>query len=85
MKLLEKLMARLELPPEAEGDVRVTISGQRQVRIEHHRGLLAYSDTETEVSGGRLRVRIRGDGLQLRAMTAEEVLITGTVLGAEIE
>ena len=85
LKLLERLMARLDLPPEAEGAIRVTLSGQREVRIEHHRGLLAYSQRETEISGGSVRVRIRGDGLLLRAMTAEELLITGTVFGVDIE
>ena len=85
-KLIEKLLRRTGLPPEAtEGALRVTISGRSQVRIEHHRGLLSYSDTETEVGGGRLRARIRGDGLQLRVMTEEELLITGTILGVELE
>ena len=82
---MEKLMARFELPPEAEGAIRVTLSGAREVRIEHHCGLLAYSESETEVSGGRVRVRIRGDGLLLRAMTAEELLITGRVFGVDVE
>ena len=85
-KILEKLAERAELPAEAvAGAARITLSGRQQVLIEHHRGLLAYSDREVEVNCGNLRCRIRGDGLLLRAMTAEMLLVTGTIFGVDVE
>ena len=83
---LKKLAERVDLPAEAvAGAARITLSGQQQVLIEHHKGLLAYSETEVEVNCGDLRCRIRGDGLLLRAMTAEMLLVTGTIFGVDVE
>ena len=83
---LEKLAERADLPAEAVvGVARITLSGRQQVLIEHHKGLLSYSESEVEVNCGLLRCRVRGDGLLLRAMTAEMLLITGTVFGVELE
>ena len=85
-KILEKLAERTDLPAEAvAGAARITLSGRQQVLVEHHRGLLAYSDSEVEVNCGSLRCRIRGDRLLLRTMTAEMLLISGTIFGVDVE
>ena len=85
-KFLEALSEHFDLPAEAvAGAARITLSGRQQVLIEHHKGLLAYSGTEVEVGCGLLRCRIRGEGLLLRAMTAEMLLVTGTVFGVDVE
>ena len=44
---------------------------------------LAYGPEEIHISGGSLVVLVRGSGLELRAMTPEELLITGTVTAVE--
>ena len=83
---MEKLAQRADLPPEAVADAaRITLSGSGQVLIERHRGLLSYSDSEVEANCGSFRCRVRGDGLLLRAMTDEMLLITGTVFGVDLE
>lgn len=83
---MEKLAQRVDLPAEAVADAaRITLSGTGRVLIERHRGLLSYSEDEVEVSCGRFRCRVRGEGLLLRSMTAEMLLITGTVFGVELE
>ena len=85
-KFLEALSARLDLPAEAvAGAARITLSGRQQVLIEQHKGLLSYSGSEVEVNCGALRCRVRGEGLLLRAMTAEMLLVTGTVFGVDVE
>ena len=43
------------------------------------RGILAYGREEIHVSGGSFVVRISGSGLELRAMTGLELLITGKI------
>ena len=84
-KVLEALTRRLALPAEAAGELRVTLSGGGEVLIERHRGLLSYSDTLAEVAGGALRLRVRGEGLTLRVMTAEELRVTGRILGLDLD
>ena len=48
-----------------------------------HRGILAYGPEEIHVSGGSLVMLVRGSGLELRAMTQEELLITGKIQSVE--
>ena len=57
--------------------------GGRQLFLEQHKGLLAYSDTAIDINTGTLVVRVRGTGLQLLAMTAEELRIGGSIAAVE--
>ena len=57
--------------------------GGRQLFLEQHKGLLAYSDTAIDINTGTLVVRVRGTGLQLLAMTAEELRIGGDIAAVE--
>ena len=54
-----------------------------QLFLEQHKGLLAYSDTAIDINTGTLVVRVRGTGLQLLAMTAEELRVGGTIEAVE--
>ena len=83
---LEALAGRFDLPADVVAGVpKVTVTGASRVLVENHRGLLAYSDTEVTVDGKSTRVRVRGDGLLLRAMDREMLLVTGTILGVDLE
>ncbi|MCL2843647.1 MAG: sporulation protein [Oscillospiraceae bacterium] len=82
--LLDRARDAFDLP----GDVlhnlpRVTVAGGNRLLVEHHRGLLDYGDAAIVIAGGNVTVRVVGDGLRLRAMTAEALLITGSVFGVE--
>ena len=84
--LLERTAQALDLPADAvAGLPRVELVGDKELRMENHRGILAYGQSEIIVSGGKLIAKIKGEGLELRAMTGEELLITGTVLSVELE
>jgi len=83
--LLERTVQALDIPGEAVGLPRVEVTGRHEVRMENHRGILAYGREEIIVSGGRVIVKIRGEGLVLKAMTPSELLITGTVAAVELE
>lgn len=64
---------------------RIEISGGRQMLIEKHRGVLEYSREEISVNTLNSVVRIRGKGLEIRAMTADELLISGNFSGIDFE
>jgi len=83
--LLEKTAQVFDIPGETVGLPRVELTGQREVRMENHRGILAYGTEEIMVSGGKLIIRVKGDGLELKAMTGNELLITGTIFSVELE
>ena len=81
----EEIAERFDLPPETRAQVpRVTLSGNRRVVVENHRGLLEYGEDTVEVAGGRIRVRIHGTELQLRAMDRNDLVITGRILSVEV-
>ena len=84
-RLLERTAEALELPGDVvAGLPRVELTGDRELRMENHRGILAYGSREIQISGGRLVVKVRGENLELRAMNAGELLITGALRGVDL-
>ena len=80
------LAERLALPEEIlPGVGRLTLSGGRQALIEGQRGILEYSGERIVISFGREKLSLTGDGLYLRAMNTEELLVTGRIRTAEWE
>ena len=77
---LEKTAELLDLPADAlAGLTRLELVGNGELRMENHRGILAYGPEEIHVSAGEFLVKVSGRGLELRAMTGLELLITGTI------
>ena len=72
-----------DLPDVIAGLPHLEMIGGRQLFLEQHKGLLAYSDTAIDINTGTLVVRVRGTGLQLLAMTAEELRVGGTIEAVE--
>ena len=84
-KLLERAAEYLDLPGELMGEARITITGCRRVTVENHRGLLAYDSNEAAINGGKLIVRIKGDGLNIRGMNREEVAVDGVITALDFD
>lgn len=83
--LLEKTAELFDLPGDVvAGLPRLELLGDHQLRMENHKGILAYGTEEIHVSGGKLIVKIRGQRLELRAMNALELLITGEIEGIDL-
>ena len=81
---LGELAERLELPGEALGACRITVTGGNRAVIENHKGLLEYTPETVEVSGGKQRLRISGAELVLRAMSRDMLIITGKIFEVEV-
>lgn len=83
--ILEKTAKLLDLPMDmVAGLPTVEILGGRQIFLTRHQGILAYSDTQIDVNCGALLVRVRGEGLQLLSMSAEEMRIGGEIRAIEL-
>ena len=83
--ILEKTAEVFDLPGDlVAGLPRVELTGSRELRMENHKGILAYGTDEIHVSGGKLIIKIRGSNLELRAMNASELLITGEIAGIDL-
>jgi len=83
--LLERAVQALDLPAEVAGAPRLELVGRGQLRMENHKGILSYGEDEVLISAARLVVRVKGSGLELKAMTAQELLITGEIAVVEVE
>ena len=77
---LERTAEMFDLPADAlAGLPKLELVGDGELRVENHKGILAYGREEIHVSGGVFLIRIAGQGLELRAMTGIELLITGKI------
>lgn len=62
---------------------RLEMVGGRQLYLEHHTGLLSYSDTQIDANTIAGVLRVRGEHLTLMAMTAGELRIGGRIASVE--
>ncbi len=62
---------------------RLEMVGSRQLYLEHHTGLLAYTEEQIDANTSAGVLRIRGKGLNLMAMTAGELRIGGRIDSVE--
>ena len=78
--LLQRAAETFDLPADAlAGLPKLELVGDGELRVENHKGILAYGREEIHISGGGWVIKIAGEGLELRAMTGIELLITGQV------
>ena len=77
------LAERLELPTEALGQLRLSLTGPHVVLAENHRGILEYGDSCIRLAGARHSATVLGSELSLRAMNQRELLITGKIHAVE--
>ena len=77
---LERTAEVFDLPADAlAGLPKLELVGDCELRVENHKGILAYGREEIHISGGIYLIKIAGRELELRAMTGVELLITGTI------
>lgn len=78
---LRTRMAELfDLPADlVAGLAHMELLGDRQLLLEGHGGILAYSDTRIDVSLGGMVLRLEGGGLALRSMTERELRVRGRI------
>lgn len=85
MSFSGELAERLELPGEALGELKLSVTGDCRALVENHRGLLTC--TEERIS---LRIRqgilsLTGVDLRIEAMNGRELLIAGRLYKVEWE
>ena len=80
-KVLADLAERFDLPADiVAGLPHLEMVGSREVYLEHHTGLLSYSEERIDANTTAGILRIEGTGLHLTAMTAEDLRVAGRIL-----
>ena len=77
--ILERAVRALDLPPDVAGLPRIELLGDRELRVEYHKGILSYGREEIHISGGKMIIRVLGTDLELRGMNGTELCITGQI------
>lgn len=81
---LDGLAELFDLPADlVAGLPHLDMVGDRQLYVEHHQGILSYGVLCIDVNTAMGILRVRGERLELLAMTAEELRIGGKILGVE--
>lgn len=84
--LLARASSAIDLPGYVvAGLPYLQLIGQGELRMENHRGILAYGSEEIHISGGAYLVKVTGESLHLRTMTGLELLITGQITAISLE
>jgi sporulation protein YqfC len=83
--LLRRASDLLDLPLEAlAGLPQVELSGTSRLRIENHGGVTEYGSEAIRVAGGGCAILVTGTTLEIRAMTASTLLITGEIQSIQL-
>ena len=82
--MLEAVAELFDLPADVvAGLPRLELVGSRQLYLERHLGILAYSGTRIDANTPAGVLRVRGEGLSLLALTGEELRIGGRIDAVE--
>ena len=83
-RVLDTVAELFDLPADVvAGLPRLEMVGSRQLYLEHHMGLLAYTEEQIDANTPAGVLRVRGDRLTLLAMTAGELRIGGRIDSVE--
>ena len=81
---LARCAEALDLPADlVVGQMKIELT-EGEVYLARHRGLMSYSETLIDVNTEGQIVRIRGEGLQLLAMSEEDLRVGGAVQAVEL-
>jgi len=82
--ILSAVAELFDLPADVvAGLPRLEMVGSRQLYLEHHTGILAYSESQIDANTAMGVLRVRGEKLTLLAMTAGELRIGGKISAVE--
>ena len=81
----EKTVDKLDLPGQVvAGLPYVTLTGNHRLYIENHKGILEYGEEAININCGKMIIKIKGQKLELRAMSENELVITGNIASIEL-
>jgi len=79
-RLARRLSEQLELPLDAVTLLpHLECTGDQELTVDGHHGILEYSDSRIRLSGGRLIIVITGHALELTGMTADRARVSGEI------
>ncbi len=79
-QLKRKFSDFLEIPSDVMLDLpKIVLVGNLQVFIENHRGIVEYTSDVVRVIVGEGEIGIAGQGLSIRNITGDEIIVEGKI------
>ena len=83
-KLKERIAEVLELPKEIVLNIpKLTMIGNSGLIIENYKGVIQYEDNKVRINTGVGVIRISGEGLVIKEITSENILVDGVITNIE--
>lgn len=80
----EKVGDILELPQEIILDIpKLVLIGNKSLTIENYKGIIEYDENLIRINTNSHMIKITGNMLEIKVITAEEMLIVGDILTIE--
>lgn len=80
----EKVTDVLELPKEIVLNIpKLTMVGNGNLIIENYKGIIEYDNTRVRVNTGSGIIKITGNGLVIKEITSENILVDGKISSLE--
>lgn len=77
----DKLLDTLQLPKDIlHGDMRITLTGNREAWIENYKGILEYSNESIILQGKSCKVQFTGKRLTIDYYTNEDMKLSGRII-----
>jgi len=84
INLKEKMAELLELPKEIVLDLpKITMFGNKNLIVENYKGIIEYDNSRIRVNTGKGIIRVTGEGLIIKEITSEDLMIDGEILSLE--
>ena len=85
LNFYDETILRLGLSPEETVGWKATVFSMRGVAIEGHSGLVALKDDEVVFRIKRQKLYVRGEGLKLTEMSADEAFVRGKISSVGVD
>ena len=80
----DRFFETIQLPQDIiRGEIRITLTGNREVWIENYTGLLEYSNSAILLQAKTCKLLIEGKNLNIDYYTNEDMKISGRILSVK--
>ncbi|KXL54481.1 YabP family protein [Anaerotignum neopropionicum] len=84
MDLRRDVSEALDLPKEITLDLPlISLTGREEITVENHKGILTYGEESIRIGTKAGTLCIRGQGLGLKQLTGEMLVIRGRLIALE--
>ena len=83
--LRQMMTQALELPVELSDLSKTTLLGNRELQIQNFKGIIEYDTKIIRLNTKDFMIKIWGDNLNIKTINDEDITLSGTISGIELD